>query len=49
MRQEMIQIPRKEYDKLKELEALKDLDAIFIKKVLIALKNFEAGKFKEWV
>ena len=49
MKQDTIQISKKEYEELKALESLKELDADLIKKLLKALKNFEEGKFKEWI
>ena len=49
MKQDTIQISKKEYKELKALESLKELDADLIKKLLKALKNFEEGKFKEWI
>jgi hypothetical protein len=44
----MVEIPKTEYDKLKELSALKALDVKLVSKVLKALKNYKQGKFKEW-
>ena len=49
MKQDTIQISKKEYKELKALESLKEFDADLIKKTLKALKNFEEGKFKEWI
>ena len=49
MKQDTIQISKKEYEELKALESLKEFDADLIKKTLKALKNFEEGKFKEWI
>lgn len=45
---EMIQIPKAEYEKLKELAELEELDVELVKKFVKALKNFKEGKFKEW-
>ncbi|MBI1973693.1 hypothetical protein HYS54_02670 [Candidatus Micrarchaeota archaeon] len=47
-RMEMIQVPKAEYEKLKQLSELEELDAELVKKVLKALNNFKQGKFKEW-
>ncbi len=44
----MIEIPKAEYEKLKELEGLEELDLVLLKKIIKSLKNFKEGKFKEW-
>lgn len=44
----MVQIPKSEYSKLKELRELERLDVGLIKKVIKALKNFKQGRFREW-
>ena len=45
---ETVEIPRAEYEKLKELEELEGLDVELVKKIIKALRNFKEGKFREW-
>lgn len=45
---EMIEIPKTEYEKLKGLAELEEIDIELFGKVVKALKNFKEGKFKEW-
>ena len=43
-----VEIPRAEYEKLKALEDLEELDLVLLKKIIKALRNFKDGKFREW-
>ncbi len=45
---EMIEIPKSEYERLRQLEDLEELDIELVKKFIKALKNFKEGKLKEW-